>query len=213
MKELYINIVLFLSFILSQIVGLLITNYSQKDKKEKYNYLNKFPFEMSSTQSNYNLIFHITLGLFCGMCALSSIVLLFQNGQYFLERVLCFILVINSFALLSLFMVDFRQYKVHLVNSIIFTILNLMAYFLLGYLSIRSSFNEYKMWIFIISLIIFLFLLVSLFLPSLKKWYILKQDDEGNYIRGKVFPLALFEWINIFLFLFIFIILTLKLFL
>lgn len=207
MKDLYIFFVLFIVFIFSMIVGINITNFN---KKKKYNFLVNFPFEMESSSFKLTLIFRFVLALFCGMCSICSIYFLFVNGKYLLEKFLSLVLVFNSFLLVSLFVIDMKNYKAHLANSIIFMVLNAISYFLLGYIPLRDNFDLYPMWMMIVGFIFFVIMMFLLLLPSIKNWYIMKKDEEGNLTRGKIFPLALIEWVNILLYLLIFVLLLIN---
>lgn len=207
MKDLYLTLILVVIFICTIWIGFLVTNYN---KKEKYNLLNHFPFEMKSESLKLTLIFRFTLALFCGICSIASIILLFVNGTYLLERFLSCLLVFNSFMLVNLFVIDMHSYKSHLFNSVIFMVINLLSYFLLFYLPIRDDFVYYSLFILITSLIVFLTIMVLLFLPTLKKWYIIKYDEKNQEKRGKLLPLALIEWINIFLYVLIYILIAIN---
>lgn len=207
MKDLYIYFVLFVVFIFSLIVGINITNFN---RKKKYNFLINFPFEMESSSFKLNIIFRFVLALFCGMCCICSIYFLFINGNYLLEKFLSLILVFNSFLLVSLFVINMKNYKAHLANSIVFMALNAVSYFLLGYIPLRDNFNYYPIWMMISGFILFALMMFLLLLPSIKNWYIMKKDEDGSLTRGKIFPLALLEWINILLYLLIFVLLLIN---
>ncbi len=211
MKEIYINIVLIVVFICSIVIGLLITNQG-KEKKNRYNFLINFPYEMGSRSPKLNLVFRLVLALFCGVCSISSIVILFVDGIYLLEKVLSLLLIFNSFLLIGLFLLNMNNYKIHLANSISFMVINSISYFLIGYLPLRNNFTFYPLWISIVGFIIFAMMIFLLLLPCVKNWYMLKKDDEGNMIRGKIFPLAALEWVNILMYILIFVILTINYF-
>lgn len=211
MKEIYISIVLIVVFICAIIIGLLITNQG-KEKKDRYNFLINFPYEMESKSPRLNLVFRLVLALFCGVCSISSIVILFVDGAYLLEKVLSLLLIFNSFLLVGLFLLNMKNYKIHLINSVSFMVINSIGYFLIGYLPIRDNFTFYPLWICIVGFIIFAMLIFFLILPSVKNWYVLKKDEEGNFTRGKIFPLAVLEWVNILAYILIFVILAINYF-
>ena len=204
MREIYLSLALLLIFISSITIGVIITNYKQE---KKYNFLNSFPYEMENKDYLWmNLTFRSSLALFCGVSCVGSLLFFFIGSEYLISQILSLVILLNSFLLVSLFIINMKSYKLHLINSIIFMVLNVLSYFLLAYLPFRENFVFYPMWLTIVSIIIGLILLLILLLPSLKNWYILKKEDEDKYIRGKVFPLAIIEWINIIAYVLIFII-------
>lgn len=202
MKEIYITLVLLTIFICSMIIGYISYNYN---RNERFNFLVRFPFEMKSKSNRLTLIFRITLAFFCGISSVDSLVLFFISSSYAIEKILSLLIIFNSFLLVSLFIIDTKSYKAHLVNSILFMVLNSFSYGLLAYLTFRSNFVFYQMWIGIVSLVISVIILFIAFLPSLKNWYVLKKDEEGNLSRGKIFPLAFIEWINILFYVLLFV--------
>lgn len=202
MKEIYITLVLLTIFICSMIIGYISYNFN---RNERFNFLVSFPFEMKSKSNRLTLIFRITLAFFCGISSVDSLVLFFISSSYAIEKILSLLIIFNSFLLVSLFIIDTKSYKAHLVNSILFMVLNSFSYGLLAYLTFRSNFVFYQMWIGIVSLVISLIILFIALLPSLKNWYVLKKDEEGNLSRGKIFPLAFIEWINILFYVLLFV--------
>ena len=202
MKEIYITLVLLTIFICSMIIGYISYNYN---RNERFNFLVSFPFEMKSKSNRLTLIFRITLAFFCGISSVDSLVLFFISSSYAIEKILSLLIIFNSFLLVSLFIIDTKSYKAHLVNSILFMVLNSFSYGLLAYLTFRSNFVFYQMWIGIVSLVISIIILFIASLPNLKNWYVLKKDEEGNLSRGKIFPLAFIEWINILFYVLLFV--------
>ena len=202
MKEIYISFVLITIFICSMIIGYICHNFSNK---EKFNFLINFHFEMKSQSNKLTLIFRITLAFFCGICSIDSLVLFFISSNYLIEKILSLTLIFNSFLLVSLFINDMKSYKPHLVNSILFMIFNVISYALLGYFTFRSNFVFYPLWFGIVCFVIAVILLFIALLPRLKNWYVLKKDEEGNLSRGKIFPLAFIEWINILFYVLLFV--------
>lgn len=202
MKEIYITLVLLTIFICSMIIGYISYNFN---RNERFNFLVSFPFEMKSKSNRLTLIFRITLAFFCGISSVDSLVLFFISSSYAIEKILSLLIIFNSFLLVSLFIIDTKSYKAHLVNSILFMVLNSFSYGLLAYLTFRSNFVFYQMWIGIVSLVISVIILFIALLPSLKNWYVLKKDEEGNLSRGKIFPLAFIEWINILFYVLLFV--------
>lgn len=203
MREIYITVVLVVVFACAMVIGLSITHHRQKSK---YSFLRNFPFEMKSDSLNLTLIFRFTLALFCGVCSVESLLLFFLGGMYFIEKTLAMILILNSFLLVSLFVIDTKNYFVHAVNAILFMSLNAVAYLLLFYLPLRDAFAYYPMWLSVVSAVIAALLLgleIGIFLNNCFR---LKKDAEGNYTRGKVFPLAFGEWVNVFSYVLLFLI-------
>ena len=194
MIESYICLVSIVLFIISMIVGRYIYSF---EKKEKYNYLTMFPYEIKPKAYGLLITFRGLLALWLGVCSISSIYIFFINQYLLIEKVLTLVIVINAFLILSLFVVDMKNYKLHQGLAVFSSLFNIFIYLLLGYLGIRFAFTKYPLALTIISFVIALVLIVILLLPSLKNWYILKRDEEGNLTRGKIFPLAFFEWINI----------------
>lgn len=204
MREIYVSLAILLIFISSITIGVIIANYKQE---RKYNFLNSFPYEMENKDNLWmNLTFRSSLALFCGISSVGSLLFFFVGSEYLISRILSLTIVLNSFLLVSLFIINMNNYKLHLINSILFMVLNVVSYFLLAYLPFRENFVFYPMWLMVVSIIIGLILLFILLLPSLKNWYILKKEEDDKYSRGKVFPLAVIEWLNIIAYVLIFII-------
>ena len=204
MIEVYISLVAVVLFIVSIMVGLL--SIRQNKKTKKYNFLNMFPYEMKSENPSLLLTFRSVLALFCGVCCIVSIYIFFVKDELLISRILSFGLLINSFLLLTMFTVDMRNYKLHLYISIIFSILNIINYALYGYLGIRYNFTKYPLGVTITCFILAIILLTLILLPTFKNWYLLKKDEDGNLSRGKIFPLAILEWINLISFVLLFLI-------
>lgn len=210
MKEIYIILVLIILFITTIFSGILVANY-KKEKKDRFNFLNHLPFEMVNYSSlRLTLTFRFILSLFSGMCAIASIFVLFVNGDYLLEKVLSFFLLINGIILVNLFIVDLKNYRIHIGSLIFFMVFNVISYCFLVYLPIRDNFRYYSLFLLISSSIILIGMLLLISIPTLKRWYALKLDQNGDFTRGEVLILSIVEWINILFYVFIFIILAIN---
>lgn len=200
MTELTYFIGVVVSFVLTMIIG----NYLYfVEHKKKYNFLNMFPFEMESKKnSKLTLLFRILLAVFISICSIDILYLfIFHFDSNFLTRFIGGILLLEGFMILGTFLVSTKLYKGHILVSSSLFILNMMSYFVLGYISLV---NEYELWITIVSFVVGSILLIIILLPSLKEGFTLnKIGDEDNYIleRKKVNLLSLFEWISILTFI------------
>lgn len=200
MTELTYFIGVVVSFVLTMIIG----NYLYfVEYKKKYNFLNMFPFEMESKKnSKLTLLFRILLAVFISICSIDILYLfIFHFDSNFLTRFIGGILLLEGFMILGTFLVSTKLYKGHILVSSSLFILNMMSYFVLGYISLV---NEYELWITIVSFVVGSILLIIILLPSLKEGFTLnKIGDEDNYIleRKKVNLLSLFEWISILTFI------------
>ena len=206
MREIYITAVLLVVFVCAMIIGLSIVNHGQK---KKYSFLKNFPFEMKSDNLSLTVIFRFTLALFCGVSSVESLLLFFLEGMYLIEKALALVLILNSFLLVSLFIIDTRNYYVHAVTSILFMSLNAASYLLLFYLPIRDAFSFYPVWLSVVAAVIAVVLLGSEIGIFFNNCFRLKKDGQGNYTRGKVFPLAFGEWVKVFGYVLLFLIVIL----
>jgi hypothetical protein len=173
------------------------------DTKEKVSFLRNFPFELRSKKNyNLNILFKSVLSLEVILLIFSSYVMFFVNNDIFTSRFLAIILIINAVVLLTLFLFDTTNYKIHVGIASTFMVTNIASFFILGYLSLRDNFAIYPLFVCIASFIVMAILIIVDFAPSLTTWWKMKKssDSKGNttYNRGKVFPLALAEWINVF---------------
>lgn len=207
MNMLFLTIPLIFIFFITMGFGYYIT---KKEKDSTFSFFTHFPFEIKSKNDKLLILFRALLVIVAGLCAFISLYSLYVEGNYILEKNLALLMVLNSILLVALFMIDTRKYKVHLVTSILFMLFNLGISFLVLYLPIRDNFVNYHLVTLILGVIIFVLQLVLTLLPSLKHWYVMEVDEAGNKSRGKVFPLALVEWIHILSFLSIFIILLIN---
>jgi hypothetical protein len=174
----------------------------KKDNGEKYSFLRNFPFELKVNDNNgLNLLFKCVLGLSVGLMMFSSYLTFFVDTDIFTSKFLAVFLVFDSLAYLTIFLFDTTSYKIHVGIASTLFVFNIAIYFILGYLSIRDNFQIVPMWVCIASFVVLGCLIIVNLLPSLANWYYLKKEKSNKgeiYSRGKVFILALVEWINVF---------------
>ena len=195
MKELLLCISVIVSFIISYIIGNLIYRL---DKKKNFNILNSFPFEMVSKKNNLNLLFRILLSIFISLSCIDILYLfIYHYDSNFLSRFIGIVLILEALMLLGLYIVSSILYKGHIFISLLFYILNIISYILIGY---RGIVEHSRLFITIICFIIALVELIIIFLPQLKNIYKLNLEGE-DYIKPKFNLYIFFEWVNIFTFI------------
>ena len=210
MEMLFLGIGILLIFLMSMGFGYFVANKDKKENETRFSFLTHFPFEIKCRDEKLNLVFRGLLVIIAVLIGFTALYTLFINASYLLEKNLSLLILLNAFILVALFIIDTRKYKVHLITSILFMVVNLGIYFLIWYLPIRDNFVNYHLATLIIGVVLFLVLVFLTFLPSLKRWYVMEIDEEGNKTRGKVFPLALIEWIHIVIYLLSFIVLLIN---
>ena len=195
MKELLLCISVIVSFIISYIIGNLIYRL---DKKKNFNILNSFPFEMVSKKNNLNLLFRILLSIFISLSCIDILYLfIYHYDSNFLSRFIGIVLILEALMILGSFIVSSILYKGHIFISLLFYILNIISYILIGY---RGIVEHSRLFITIICFIIALVELIIIFLPQLKNIYKLNLEGE-DYIKPKFNLYIFFEWVNIFTFI------------
>lgn len=196
------NAVILLITVFFMIVTIVLGRCIVIKEEDKYSFLRNFPFELR-TKDNYglNLLFKIVLGLSVGLMMFSSYLTFFIDNDIFTSKFISVFLILDSLAYLTLFLFDTTSYKIHVGIASVFFAFNIAVYFILGYLAIRDNFQIVPLGVCVVSFIIFGLLIIINFLPSLSNWYRLKKENNNKgtvYTRGKVFTLALVEWINVF---------------
>lgn len=202
MIDLFISIIAVLLFVIVILVGSLI--YKYKDKKN-YNFLNMFPFEMKGKYHSTNNLFYLLLTLVLGFTVFASLYIFYISEIIVLSKILALSLMMSSLFAISLFIVDFRNYKLHLLSSIVFSTLNIINYGVFAYLGFRFAFTKYPLYSSIIAIVVSILLIVLLLLPSLKSWYLLKKNQADEFVRSKIHPYAIIEWINLIFYIAIFV--------
>ena len=205
MIDLFISIIAVLLFVIVILVGSFI--YKYKDKKN-YNFLNMFPFEMKGKYYSTNNLFYLLLTLVLGFTIFASLYIFYISEIIVLSKLLALSLMLCSLFIVSLFIIDFRNYQLHLVSSIVFATLNVINYGIFAYLGFRFAFTKYPLYSSIIAIVVCIILVVLLLLPSLKSWYLLKKNQADEFVRSKIHPYAFIEWINIILYFALFILAT-----
>lgn len=195
MKELLFCIGVIVSFIICYVIGNFIYHL---DNKKNFNILNSFPFEMISKRNNLNLLFRMLLSIFISLSCIDILYLfIYHYDSNFLSRFIGIVLILQGLMLLGVFLIPSILYKGHIFVSSLFFILNIISYILIGY---RGIVEEGKLWISIICFVVGLLELIIVFLPQLKNWYKLIEENEV-YIKPKFNLYTFFEWLNIFTFI------------
>jgi hypothetical protein len=175
--------------------------FSFHKKDERYSFARYFPCEMASSLKDKIIL--LGLGTLFSMCAAESYVsnLFLCRSPIFLTAMILEIL--SLLALLAVLAYGLDYLKIHIIADLIFAIGEGMGdvSLLLGVLIDEEKHYPFSLALGVVMGLVGLALLVLLFLPKLKRWaYLDKSEEDGKvvYVRPKVSPLALIEWIYLF---------------
>jgi hypothetical protein len=187
--------------LLGLILGLVIVILPSllfKGKGERYSYLRYFPCELASSLKGRVILLTVSLLFgFSGSLAFVYNLINCRSGLFITSWILE---ALSFFAFIGVLLYGLDNYKAHIISDALFFVGeaggDLALLFALLFSQGRHyDFNEP---IQIIFGILGLFLLCLFFLPKLKKWsYLEKSEEDGKtvYVRPKVSPLALLEWV------------------
>lgn len=183
----------------------------KKVNKSSYSFLSHFPFELFNIKNNVRLtafkcLYIFPLLLLAG--AYSSI--LFINNSLANPLIIfgLILLMLSLFSFVSLIFLNSNNIKLFILLFVLHFIPSIIILTISIYLSFSHiDYNIINLYIKeLISLIIgctFLFLLLLSFaFTSKKSWFVLEESDNNGvktYIRPKIFPLALYQWVCILL--------------
>ena len=205
--------VFFIIMIIILIIFLLVSlnNFSfgkgNINSKEKYSFLNQFPFELcDESKSSAPLFTKVLAALFGASFSIFGAYTFFSlnmyNAKIMQDYVMGALLLITGIVIFLLFVWDLKDYVKHLiVTSILFVItaINYIYFGLFVLMDPRELFHPALIYIcFTIGILIVLCLLILPF----KNWMYLEKDDKDGiikYHRQKVSLLPLSEWIGILL--------------
>ncbi|MCI2069518.1 MAG: hypothetical protein LKJ88_08185 [Bacilli bacterium] len=167
-------------------------------KEEKYSFLRYFPCELASSLKGRIILLTVCL-LFSFASSLAFVYNLIncRSGLFITSWILE---ALSLFAFIGVLLYGLDNYKAHIIADAIFFVGeaggDLALLFALLFSQGRHyDFNET---IQIIFGVIGFFLVCLFFLPKLKRWsYLEKSEENGKvvYVRPKVSPLALLEWV------------------
>lgn len=198
--SLLISLIFFISYIFA-----IKMSFKRKFNKN-YSLLSYFPFEgidKNDYKSFCSLIFYIiTLlsGLFISCFFNKNF-----SSPYFIICLISSILAAFSFLFLQL--TNFTYLKEHLflsAFSFALTLSNYIGLFLGGYKLYKDTADEKLLFLSIINFIFIILILFLLFIAVVNNWNKMKKtilpNGEAKYIRGKVYLLAMLEWVFMILF-------------
>ncbi len=196
MAILYSLIISIFVFLLCFICGLIVFNNKMK---HRYNLLNHFPYELE-TQHTYpflNCLFALSI----------ASLMIFHLDYFFIEKTIHSSNFVNNFFGIILLIQDIlcfmifnsrihNSFKTHIIFASFYFASSLASNLYAIYFII---FSHYFSLYFLIYFIIFSLLeIILIFLPQMKKTFIIEKSDKNN--RNKYNHLAFCEWLFIFSF-------------
>lgn len=192
-------------------VGLFLGTKKLKKREKGASIVAYFPFEFHSPKESPLSFTLFYLSFFSSFVPLSYALCSLDIFSSSLRAYMSFALF--SFALLLtveilLVLIPPSNEKPHFVLYLLASLLSSMAYVMegLSFLALRDLFSS-SLPLIVMAVFLFVLGVLSLLLlgnPKLKRWYELEAssnpDGSVSYRRPKVFPLALSEWILLFLF-------------
>lgn len=176
--------------------------FKSEGKGERYSFLRYFPIEMAG-EGNLKKRTFFTVYSFMTVTALAfSYALTFMNfrAPLFISAMVCFLA--SSVALFFNCSYSLENYRGHIYSAAALYIFLVGGELMLGamYFALQGRTFDYSPALMIVSLVLGLLLLLAIFSPKLKKWaYLEKSEENGKtiYVRPKVSPLGLLEWLCI----------------
>lgn len=193
------------------LLSLILTSSSFRGKE--FSFLRNFPYEYLNSNKNTLVLFKSLLFLLSGLAfsllfVITPLISDFGDLGFLTIFITC-IFGLAAIANMLLFFFDARYTKTHMALATVSMTLTMLANALATLLSIlvykvyldRSDSHVSSLVLAIVSGLITLGMLFLIFNPKLTSWAKLesKENEDGTktYIRGKVFVLALSEWITI----------------
>lgn len=174
--------------------------------KEKYSFMNRFPFE-SIYQKNNRLrsIYFVVLSFLMLLCVAINVLYIFMFTQhasslgYAIFIALLFIL--NVVCSLAVFVVTPKNYRLFKTYSVLAIVFGILSNCTLGIFSVSGVFDHYSFKIIGgLAFVISATNIVLAFNPKLKDWEKLTEDTNSDgtiiYVRPKISPLAFTLWLN-----------------
>jgi hypothetical protein len=168
----------------------------KREEKKKFSFLNGFPFELV----NRTVLF-LSIMVLAGLSAIFYIYF-FYSAFFILNQPLTLLIsLITSAMMVSwifLLIVSPLKTKPHLLLSSIFMVLNTSLSSIITYYLVVTPYEKYPDYLPFITGLIFIVQIILLINPRVKNWAILeKKEDNGQieFLRPKVFVLALYEWL------------------
>lgn len=201
------------TFLLFLIIYLVNVRSFKDEYGDKFSFLRHFPFELDQDKKgDHKFVYRAMLILIFALMGVSYILAL---KDYFKYTTLTYVIsVFGILSYLSLFflaIIDTRFVKIHLIVfglNFLSTLVNILSIIFFAFYfidwKIPTAF-DYPSWLGYIvvafSIIFVIALLIIMFNPKLKYWAKLEKqvnsDGTISYRRGKVFILALSEWLTI----------------
>ncbi len=174
--------------------------------KEKYSFMNRFPFE-SIYQKNNRLrnIYFVILCFVMLLCVAINVLYLFMFTQYpstlGYAIFISLLFILNIVCSLAVFVVTPKNYKLFKIYSVLAIVFGILSNAALGIFSITSVFDHFSFKIVgSIAFILSAANIVLAFNPKLKDWEKLTEDTNSDgtiiYVRPKISPLAFTLWLN-----------------
>lgn len=201
------------TFLLFLIIYLVNVRSFKDEYGDKFSFLRHFPFELDQDKKgDHKFIYRAMLILIFALMGVSYVLALKDYFQYTtLTYVISIFGILSYLSLFFLAIIDTRFVKIHLIIfglNFLSTLVNILSIIFFAFYfidwKIPTAF-DYPNWLgYIIVAFAILFvitLLIIMFNPKLKDWAKLEKQVNGDgtisYRRGKVFILALSEWLTI----------------
>lgn len=176
--------------------------FKSPTKGEHYSFLRYFPIEMAGEGNLTKRTFFMVYSLLAVTALSFSYALTFINlhAPLFVSAMVCFIA--SSVALFFNCSYSLENYRGHVYSAAALYIFLVGGELMLGsmYFALQGRTFDYSPALMIVSLILGILFLLAIFSPKLKKWaYLEKTEQDGKtiYVRPKVSPLGLLEWLCI----------------
>lgn len=192
-------------------IGLFLGNRNLKKREKDASIARYFPFEFLSLKENPLSFALFYLSFFSAFAPLSYLLCAVDIFSSSLRAYMSFGLFSLSLLLVTeilLVLITPSNEKPHFALYLVASLLSSLAYVMegLSFLALRDlfSFSEALIVMAVLFFTLGILSLLPLTNPRLKRWYELEvssnPDGTVSYHRPKVFPLALSEWILLFLF-------------
>ena len=203
-------IILFIAIFLFIATTIFSRLYYKKINKKSYSFLNCFPYELNlNDEGKYNvglnILFVLSLLFLLGFFVILDMYLTYDKLTI---AFIAFVVFIGLFGFSFNLFYGMRNVKTHLLFSSLLFISTLVVLVGIAYFGIYHLFDkntpEYdikKIVVGFVSFAIFIFYLALILSKRLRDWAEMEEvhNEDGtiNYVRPKVFPLALYEWLFI----------------
>lgn len=201
------------TFLLFLIIYLVNVRSFKDEYGDKFSFLRHFPFELDQDKKgDHKFVYRAMLILIFALMGVSYILALKDYFKYTtLTYVISIFGILSYLSLFFLAIIDTRFVKIHLIVfglNFLSTLVNILSIIFFAFYfidwKIPTAFDYPSLLGYIVvafSIIFVIALLIIMFNPKLKYWAKLEKqvnsDGTISYRRGKVFILALSEWLTI----------------